>query len=491
MEIYRKFTKDVGIVAVTELVTKLKPIIFLPVITKALGASDYGVYTTLFTTILFLMPMSSLGLNYSIVRLLSSEEDKKKVKEAMSSITFASLIVSGMVSVLLFLSSDVLANTIFGEPNSTPVIQAGAVLILLRTVFTNASAYFRMRGRMLAFSTFKLVEVFAPVLLAIVFLLNGHGLLHVVYSFVVVDIAISIILLFMIFREVGVSLPKPSLLRPYASFGIPMVLSTISGRVLHQADRYIVALFMGAAAVGVYAVAYNLGDLVLMLLAPLTLSLLAPLSKAHDLGVSKQVNTYLSYSVRYFLMISIPAAIGISLLSVSAIRSLTTEEFVEGTFLITSLIAFANIANGLYAIVSRKLILAKRTSTIAAQLIAMAVANVVLNIFLVPPMGTVGAALSTLICFTALLMLTLISSKSLEITISVDYLFIGKCIFAASLMGALVFYLDPKGWFMIAITSIAGAFAYFSLLFVLKAFRKNELRFFKSFITKVESEAVG
>jgi O-antigen/teichoic acid export membrane protein len=486
MDIYRKFTKDVGLVAVTEIITKLKPLIFLPIITKALGTSDYGVYTTLFTTILFLMPISSLGLNFSVVRLLASETDKKKIKEVMSSVLFVSLAVSGLVSLLLFLSSEVLANTVFGEPGSAGIIQAGAILVLLQTVFTNANSYFRMRQRMLAFSMFKLIEVFAPVILAIIFLLQGHGLLHVVYSFVAVDLAISAVLLFIIIRGVGISFPRLYLLRPYISFGTPMVLSSISSKILHLGDRYIIALFMGAASVGVYAVSYTVGDLVLMLLAPITLSLMAPLSKAHDSGMSQQVSTYLGYSVRYFLMIAIPAAVGISLLSVSVVRSLATPDFIENTLLITSLIAFANIAFGLYHIVSRKLLLVKRTQIMALMLASIAVANLGLNLFLVPMMGTAGAALSTLACFIALLLMTSLASRSSGIKIPVDYVFISKCIFSAAVMGVTISYMHPKGWLMIALVSLIGMGIYFSLLFLLKAFRKNELRFFKGFITKAE-----
>jgi O-antigen/teichoic acid export membrane protein len=486
MDIYRKFTKDVGLVAVTEIITKLKPLIFLPIITKALGTSDYGVYTTLFTTILFLMPISSLGLNFSVVRLLASEKDKKKIKEVMSSVLFVSLAVSGLVSLLLFFSSDVLANSVFGEPGSAGIIQAGAILVLLQTVFTNANSYFRMRQRMLAFSTFKLLEVFAPVLLAIVFLLQGHGLLHVVYSFVAVDLAISAILVFIILKDVGFSLPKLGNLKPYISFGTPMVLSSISSHILHLGDRYIIALFMGAAAVGVYAVSYTVGDLVLMLLAPITLSLLAPLSKAHDSGMPQQVSTYLGYSVRYFLMIAIPAAVGISLLSVSVVRSLATPDFIENTLLITSLIAFANIAFGLYNIISKKLMLVKKTRTIAALLISTAGANIALNLLMVPVMGTAGAALSTLACFIALLLMTSLASKSSGIRIPVDYVFIAKCILSAALMGLIISYIDPHGWLMIAVVSLIGAGIYFGLLILLKAFRKNEMRFFKSFVTKAE-----
>jgi O-antigen/teichoic acid export membrane protein len=486
MDIYKKFTKDVGLVAISGIIAKFKPLIFLPIITKALGTSDYGVYTTLFTTVLFLMPISSLGLNFSIVRLLASEKDKQKIKEVMSSVLFVSLAVSGLVSLLLFFSSEALANTVFGEPGSVGIIQAGAILVLLQTVFTNANAYFRMRQRMLAFSMFKLVEVFAPMLLAVVFLSQGHGLLHVVYSFVLVDLVISSVLLFIIIRGVGISFPHMSLLKPYINFGTPLIFSSISSKILHLGDRYIIALFMGATSVGIYAVSYTVGDTVLMLLTPITLSLMAPLSKAYDSGMSQQVSTYLGYSAKYFLMIAIPAAVGVSLLSVSAIRSLTTPDFIENTLLITSLIAFANIAYGLNGIVSKKLILVKKTRVIATLLLSAAGANIILNLILVPVMGTAGAALSTLACFIALLLMTSLASRSSGIKIPVDYVFIAKCMFSAGVMGLTISYMHPKGWFMIVAVSLIGAVIYFGLLYLLKAFRKNEMRFFKSFVTKAE-----
>jgi hypothetical protein len=82
--------------------------------------------------------------------------------------------------------------------------------------------------------------------------------------------------------------------------------------------------------------------------------------------------------------------------------------------------------------------------------------------------------------------MTSLASRSSGIKIPVDYVFIAKCMFSAGVMGLTISYMHPKGWLMIALVSFIGMGIYFGLLFLLKAFRKNEMRFFKGFVTKVE-----
>jgi O-antigen/teichoic acid export membrane protein len=490
MEIYKKFTKDVGLVAISKFVKKLKPIIFLPIITKSLGASDYGVYTTLIITITFLMSFSSFGLNFSIVRMLSSEKNKEKVRKTISSILFITILVSLTLAILLSLGSEYLADTVFGSPESVNVIASGIFLLVIHAVLKIFSGTVRMKGKMGLFSSFKLLRVFAPIILATIFILQGFGLIYVIYAHLLIEGILALLGVVIIIRLVGLSKPNFSILRPYLSFGVPLTLNSLSSNILHLGDRYIIALFLSASAVGVYAVAYALGDLVLMLLSPITLALLRPLSKSYDEGKQQQVKTYLNYSLRYFLLFALPIAVGISLLSTAAVRSLATKEFVDDVFIITSLVSLANIAYGLYIISARTLLLVKKTKLMASLLFSFAVSNIFLNLLLIPLIGIVGAALSTLVCYFSLLTITLIFSRKSGIRLSIEKIYVLKLIFAALLMGLVVYCMTPRGWFPIAFTALTGAAVYFILLFVFKAFRTNELSFFKSFLNKTDQELV-
>ncbi|MGB2632169.1 MAG: hypothetical protein WBC48_04625, partial [Minisyncoccales bacterium] len=59
---YRKFTKDMAIIALVQLFYALEGIIILPIITKLMGAENYGAWTQLQVTITLAIPLITLGL---------------------------------------------------------------------------------------------------------------------------------------------------------------------------------------------------------------------------------------------------------------------------------------------------------------------------------------------------------------------------------------------------------------------------------------------
>jgi O-antigen/teichoic acid export membrane protein len=485
MSIYKKFAKDVGIVAVSEIIIKFRPLIFLPIITKALGASDYGVYTTLLITVALLASISLFGLTSSLIRFLPSKKDRTEVSEVFSSISSFVLLASIIIAALVSLSSDFLADTVFGEPSSSNIIRIGIFLLPLTVMLDVIYSFFAMRRRMLEFSLVKLADAFIPVVLTIIFILNGFGLLFVIYASMITQLALILITLPRIIKELGVSLPTISRLMPYLKFGVPLVVVGLSANILNLGNRYVVGALMDSAAVGIFSVAYNLGGLVIVLLFPITSVLLSPLSKAYDEGELKQVRTYLGYSTKYFLMLAIPAVAGLSIVASPVIHSLTTSEFLVGSVGVTAVIAISNLAYGLYVINSQILLLTKKTKLNAILLLFFAIANIALNVILVPSFGIFGSAISTLICFIALYLFTLFYSRS-HVKIPMDFLFLAKCVFAAVMMGIVVNYMAPRGWINISLAAAVGAAIYFGLLFLLKAFKKHELAFFRNFLKKHE-----
>ena len=86
MQEYKKFTKDVGIAGIAQILIRLRGLILIPVIAKTLGASEYGVWAILMVTVDLIAPLALLGLNVAIIRFLAGEKDKEKIQEGFYSI---------------------------------------------------------------------------------------------------------------------------------------------------------------------------------------------------------------------------------------------------------------------------------------------------------------------------------------------------------------------------------------------------------------------
>jgi O-antigen/teichoic acid export membrane protein len=476
MKKYKSFTKDVGILSISETILRLKSLIFLPIITKALGPSDYGIYTTLIVTVTLLITVANFNVESAILRFFSSDGDKKKCSRDFFSILISISFLSILAAVVMFFSADFLAETIFGAPNSAGIIRLASLLVPLG-VLKPTVTYFRAKQKLIIYSGLNVLDTLGGLGLASFFLISGYDLVYVILSLIIFGLLTLTISLIGIIRDIGISKPDFRFAYPYLKFSFPLMFGAISTTVLNLGDRFIIGLNLGSSSVGVYAVAYSLGSIILFFLHPINTALKAPLSKAYDKKELKEVSNYLKYSIKYFLMFAIPATIALAILSEPITKTLSTKAFTLDVPYVTILVAISNIAFALYTINTAVFFLVKKTKKTASFVIIGAVVNVILNIILIPIFGITGAAFSTFLCFTGLFITSAISSHR-YIKMSLDYVFTFKCIIASVIMGLLIVIISPIGWVMLLLTSLLGAALYFILLYLLRAFTETEKEFF-------------
>ena len=116
---YQKFAKDVGFIGTVQALTSLGSFFLLPIITKSLGTYDYGLWAQINITVSLITPFALMGLSMGLVRFLSSETDKKIIREAVYSILFF-VTASGLVaSLLLYILAEPLATMGFKDSGAT------------------------------------------------------------------------------------------------------------------------------------------------------------------------------------------------------------------------------------------------------------------------------------------------------------------------------------------------------------------------------------
>lgn len=71
--------RRMGLVGITNFLVALNAIILIPLLTKSLPVSDYGVWVQVNTTFLLITSITTLGLPYTMLRFLSAEKGDCKV----------------------------------------------------------------------------------------------------------------------------------------------------------------------------------------------------------------------------------------------------------------------------------------------------------------------------------------------------------------------------------------------------------------------------
>ena len=83
---YKLFVQRIGLVGITNILISLSGLIFIPIITKNLSTVDYGIWAQVNTVIALIPNVANLGLPFTMVRFLSHETDKNKIKESFYSV---------------------------------------------------------------------------------------------------------------------------------------------------------------------------------------------------------------------------------------------------------------------------------------------------------------------------------------------------------------------------------------------------------------------
>jgi len=473
MSEYTIFAKRIGLVGVAQTIVSLKGLIILPILTKTLGASDYGIWAQILITVSLLQPFIILGLDSSILRFLSSRE-KGKIVQGVITVLFVITVTGAVASLILFLSSDFIATTFLKEESAAFVIKIASPLIILGALNVVALGSFRVFGQIKRYSAIMLLQAFLEIGLIAVFVLSGYGLIGAIISILITRTVTFGIMLYLIISYAGFTSPDFSILRPYLIYGLPLIPTVVFQFVIASSDRYVIGFFMGAEKVGIYSAAYGIGGIVLMFSAYIMYILRPTIYSLYDDGKVDEVKVYLSYSWKCLMMLSIPSAFGLSILSEPLLASLTTPEFVSVGKFVIPLVALGTIFYGAEMIFGTVLMLVKRIKIFVIVFGTVAVVNIGLNILFIPRWGVTGAAIATLIAY-AMAAISIYYKSRQYMKFDIKLAFIVKYILASIIMASGIWMFDPVGVIEILVAIGTGAIVYFSLLFVLKGFEKKEL----------------
>lgn len=113
MNEYKSFVQRIGLVGITNILISLSGLIFIPIITKNFSVADYGVWAQVNTTIALVPNIANLGLPYTMVRFLSAEKDKSKIKESFYSMLAVVFATSIAISLIFIIFQNPIANSLF------------------------------------------------------------------------------------------------------------------------------------------------------------------------------------------------------------------------------------------------------------------------------------------------------------------------------------------------------------------------------------------
>jgi O-antigen/teichoic acid export membrane protein len=265
-------------------------------------------------------------------------------------------------------------------------------------------------------------------------------------------------------------------------YGLPLVPVGVSSWVLVLLDRFVIEWARGAAEVGVYSVAYGLGQRLMELVTlPLLLTMAPMVVQAFEQNGQDLAERMQTQFTRYFAMVTLPLLAGLASASGPFMTVFTGPAYREA-YSILPVVAAGVMLSALAQIASQGLSLKKRTPVILANALTAAAFNVVANVMLVPVYGYRAAAWTTVASYGLMLFLMWYRSRD-AMRWRIPWPSLWRIALASAIMAVAVwaaFAWATPSLLTLVLQVVLGIVIYVALLVALRVVRPDEAAFVRS-----------
>jgi O-antigen/teichoic acid export membrane protein len=465
----RRFYRDSSSYLAGRVCVMLLGFISFPVFTRLYSVSDYGVINLVISTILIASVFSKAGLQNSVQRFHKEHavNGVSQMQRCYTSI-FAGAAAVALITTLVFSLVVVLIPNAWLSTFAKQLLLISACLIFLRPLRSMVQNLWQVEGKTFAVNAVDIVVKGASIAAIVALILVWH---HDVMSFVIGTVVVESAVMFVVFaliakRDVlNFNLVDWSFAWESLRFGFPLMWAEIAYMVLDSGDRFVVQHYLGSQAVGLYSAAYGVASYIPeVLLVPINLALFPIVMQVWVEKGKDETQKLLSRSLNQYLMAAIGFVCVVSISSREAIILLASRKYQEAHTLLPILVA-GLMLYAVHVFLRPALLIEKKSNVIATQIGIAAMANLVLNVLMVPRMGVAGAAYATLLSYG--ICLTLMARESLRIIpLSVNWGSFFKCVIAALVTGFLVSQIRGDSVFLLFLKICLASLLYATVLWI-------------------------
>ncbi len=404
MDKYKKLINNTAILAIGTFGSKLLVFLLLPLYTACLSTSEYSTADIITQSANLLMPIMALGICDAVFRFtLDRDIDRRSVLTTGMYVNFAGLLIFAALFPLL---------------NMIGYFEGYMWLIILYAFTANLHAmlaqYVRACGMTAFFALQGIIATAITIVLNIVFLVVlDIGLLGYVLSVVIADAALSAVIIAVIRKEFSLRFRhfNRTVAANMLKFSIPMIPTTVFWWITNVSDRYMIKGFIGSDINGLYAAAFKIPTMLILLSGIFIEAWQFSAVTERDAESKKNHEVFFGTVFDSFQgMLYISAAVLIALSKLFAVVLFDDSYYTAWQYmpLLISATVFSSLVTfmGSVYLVDKKSVHSFVTSMIGA------VINILLNLVLIPtPLGANGAALATFASYFVVFIIRAVNTR--------------------------------------------------------------------------------
>ncbi|MEO8219699.1 MAG: oligosaccharide flippase family protein [Specibacter sp.] len=222
------------------------------VLARLLGPEQFGTYAIAFVALIAILSFNELGVSLAIVRWPGDP------KEIAGTVTTISMVSSTIIFLGAFAGAPYFAAAM-GDPEATNVVRVIASCVVINGAVATPAALMQrdfLQGRRMVIDQ---VNVWLGAVVSVVLVMAGYGAMSLAIGRVLASLVAAALFIKYSPLPVRFGFNKEKL-RPLLMFGLPLAGSSIVVFAVGYADQVIAGKMLGAVALGLYVLAFNLSS---------------------------------------------------------------------------------------------------------------------------------------------------------------------------------------------------------------------------------------
>ena len=403
--------------------------LLVPLFTRALTTSEYGVLALCTAVMGVLQPVLSVGAQGSVTRYFGVLPDEADRRRFVGTVFWLGALLAVAAGGAAEVAGNGVARILFKDLPYAPYLRLAVWASVAGLVGVVPGAIAMSSERPALYSLLTYGNSILRLLLSVALVVSLHrGLRGVLEAMLLSNLLFFPVYLWIAISEGSFTVNRAWALRALL-FGLPLVPHNLAHWALNLSDRVVLQRYVTQADLGIYALSFQIAQIVAILTAGANDAILPFMVNRAERSDARELFTKLT-SVFAF------ASVLLTVVVISSARLLTgiaaPGSYAEAAELVLPL-ALGYLLLAFYYIPRHYLFIAGRNGRVAIASVSSALLNIVWNLALAPRYGIVAAAWGTAACYLLLFVWVALSAHQFRIG-RYDLVWLSACLAGLALV---------------------------------------------------------
>ncbi len=402
-----KLLGSAAIYTITSGINSAIPFFLMPILTRYLSPSDYGITAMFGVLVSFVTPFTGLNIDAAVMRQYY-EKDEIDFPSYIGNCLFILLISTCLVGCMFYFLSEPISRV-----SSFPRQWLWVVIIVSMAQFISQIILmlWRVQVKPLSFGSYQIAQTIFNMGLTLWFVVGlGMAWQGRIKATLIATVLFGMVATYFLYKNGWVKWQyNNNYIKHALKFGVPMIPHALGGTIMTMTDRIFITNMVGLSATGLYSVGYSFGMIIGIIQDSFNKAYgpwLFEKLKADDSQYKRKI---VKITYAYYIII-ILLVIVLTLIAPWFLSFFVGEKF-RGASVFIFWIGLGYAFNGMYKMVVNYIFYVEKTHILAWVTFFCAGINIILNYCFIKINGAVGAAQATTATFFLGFVLTWILSN--------------------------------------------------------------------------------